>query len=176
MESLDLLIECLRFSHTTLEIRMAQVEPAQAFVKQPGSGLVNPAAIYVHCVLDEDLGISRAAGAAPLSDKTGFGLRFGFEPRGDIDEAWAARLDFDLARFREWAAEVYARSETLLRSLSRDDVSRLVSNYEVIHKAGTVSYRERRMPLVFNAMDNVVLHTFEHAGEIAVLANLGKNP
>jgi hypothetical protein len=173
MDAKGLLLECLRFSHTTLEMRVDGRAPASFFEADAASGLVSPAAIYAHCVFNEDYCVARAAATPALCSAPDWRERFGFEPRGDIDVAWAAGLHYHLDDFRSYAESVYTRSESLLGAMSESEALRPVQNYEVLRQDGKTSYRERQMPVVFNVMDIAVLHTFDHAGEIAVLNNLG---
>ncbi len=167
------MLECLRFSHTTLEMRVDGRARGKFFEADAASGLVSPAAIYAHCVFNEDYCVARAAGTPARCSAPDWRERFDFEPRGDIDVGWAASLRYKLDDFRAYAESVYSRSESLLGAMAESEALRMAQNYEVLRQDGKAAYRERQMPVVFNVMDIAVLHTFEHAGEIAVLNNLG---
>ena len=100
--------------------------------------------------------------------------RLGFEPFADIRTEWAAALEYDVDLMREYADAVYRRSDAFFAALTEEEASRPVQNWQVIRENGALRYAERQMPMPFAFMDNVTLHTVDHAGEIAIVTNLAR--
>ena len=174
MEKIELVRELLAFAHTLMEAEVDRRVEDQFFVAQPRAGVVSAAGIYAHSLMDEDHAISKLLGSPLLFASGQWAERLGFEPRGDITPDWAAGMKFEVAHLREYATALYARSDSALAALAPDAADRLVRNWEPIREDGQMRFAERQMPFLFSFMDNVVLHTVGHLGEIAVVMNLAR--
>ena len=175
MNAVALTRESLAFVHTMIELRVDAADPRTFFVARPGSGVQSAAAIYAHTVIGEDHFVSERLGQPLLYESNGWRGRLGFEPSAELRPEWATMLTGGLEHLRAYAEGVYARSDAWLAALSKEDSERLVQNWQVIREVGgKVRYNERQVGTLVGLLENVTLHTIGHAGEIAVVMNLGR--
>lgn len=156
----------LEHSHTFLDFRLAGIANDDIIRTIPGATISSIAHIYVHAVMTEDEAISRALGHEPLRH----------------DEPYAAVLPSGIAVTPEWdptgffdptvhdyVAAVRQRGLAGLPALGGSDIERDVPFYRLLVRDGRWDVAKEEVPLHFFLSDNVVLHTFEHIGEIAAL-------
>jgi len=124
----------------------------------PGANIVSMAAIYAHVVMAEDVFVHGVQAKPPIFQSGHWEANTGVPFIGSpptMTEEWAARVQMDLSRFNDYAALVYADTESYLSSVPDDALDRPLG------QAGfTLGY----------VLANVIgAHAPQHAGEIAAL-------
>jgi hypothetical protein len=144
--------------HRILEQAIGDCQPAMASNCLPGAKINSIGAIYAHTVFGED-GILHGAGRGitPIYFSGGWSQKVGLEmPQGGLEPDWNPSIDLGL--FREYAAAVYAETDSFLASASDEDLAREIN-------LGFVP----PMPLSTLIANVLVWHTATHQGEISAL-------
>lgn len=150
-------------AHELLEGTMQGVTPEQAHWLPPG--IANPlAASYVHVITSEDSVFGgMLKGGAPLmagewAGKVGLSE---MPPTADWD-AWARRVQVDLAALSSYAQAVYAATDEYLAGLTDEDLERPVD-------LSSWGMGEQTLGWLLSLM---MVHIGWHTGEIACLKGL----
>ncbi len=125
----DLLRDCLKNSHETLEGTMQGVTDEVAHY-QPAGKALPIAAAYVHAIVSEDLLLNMMVRKTPSLLDTGWAEKLGTNaPHPAMDETWETtfpewtkNLKVDLAAFQQYSQAVYAQTDEYLASLKDEDL------------------------------------------------------
>ncbi|MBP7832437.1 MAG: DinB family protein [Candidatus Levybacteria bacterium] len=125
MNAVDLLKLQFKNAHETLEGTMNDVGPEVAHVRELGKALPVGAA-YSHAVCSEDILLSKfvAQKDTIMKDPESIGLSElmpGFD-EWDKHAMWAQNVTVDLEKFRKYAKEVYAATDSYLETLKDEDL------------------------------------------------------
>ncbi len=152
----------LQFAHNTFEQVVADVDDETLHLRPAGATTNAICAIYAHAVMAED-GIvnGMVMGLMPIfnadwSAKTGVPLR----PAPNMDDAWAAQITMNLPAFREYAAAVYAATDTVLAEMDDASAERILD---------TPFGKQPAQEFIGNL---AVTHAWGHMGEIAALKGI----
>jgi hypothetical protein len=164
------LLEALRQARLYLEIKLDLCPPEVLFERLPGATIQSVASIYTHAVLTEDAFVHRAMQSTePLFASPAWASRIAFPPNVGIDVEWARDFRPDMRALRDYADAVYAATDACFDSTPEQDLARLVPKHRAVLQDGPPAIERREVPLWFVFMDDVVLHTAEHTGEISAL-------
>jgi hypothetical protein len=164
------LLEALRQARLYLEIKFGLCPPDILSERLPGATIQSIAAIYTHAVLTEDAFVHRSMlSTDPLFASPAWSSRIAFPPNVGINTEWARDFRPDLRALREYADAVYAATDVCLASAADEDVARMVPKHLAVLREGRPAIEQREVPLWFVLMDDVILHTAEHTGEISAL-------
>lgn len=156
----------LEHSHRYLDFRLAAATNEDLMRTFPGATIASPAHIYVHAVMTEDQAISRALGKEPLRLEAPYAEAL--PPGVVVTPEWDSAGFFEPLVHR-YVAAVRSRGVAGLARLTPEDVARLVPFHRLVQRDGRWDVESLDIPLHFFLNDNVIMHTFEHAGEIAAL-------
>jgi len=156
----------LEHSHQYLDFRLAAATDEDLTRRIPGATITSPAHIYVHAAMTEDEAISRSMGKEPLRMEAPYAAAL--PPAVAVTPEWDNAGFFDPTVHR-YVAAVRARGVSWLLELSADAAARLVPFHRLVQRGGRWEVESRDIALHFFLNDNIIMHTFEHAGEIAAL-------
>lgn len=158
MNAIELMREQYALAHQLFESTMADVTaPVAASV--PAGTIQHIGSIAAHAIMSEDMMTSMAMGVAPLFRGSDWFGRLGV-PETQIpqnSDAWAAGIHLDVDAFKQYTAEVFARTMNWLGTVDEASLNREVDGpfgkTTVLRLTGGVS----------------LYHLAEHTGEIAAI-------
>jgi DinB superfamily len=169
MQVAELLLESLRQARVYLEARMDVCGEDVLYRRLPGSSLQSIGAIYAHAVVTEDSYVRRALqGSEPLFESSEWRARAALPPKVELNPGWAEAFAPDPRALRDYARAVYANTDDHLSRISDDALTRTIREYMAAYEDRAV-IRQRDVTVAFHFMDNVILHTVEHAAEMSAL-------
>ena len=168
MRVAELMLASLQQSRVYLEMRMDVCPPDGLLRRLPGSSLQSIAAIYAHAVITEEASVHDMLGREPLYQAPQW-RRLGLPPQVWLDPAWAATFEPDVPALRSYASAVYDATDGYLTDRMDDSLEEQVTRHMARYEEGQGVIREVTVSRAMLLMDNVVLHTVEHAAEIGAL-------
>ena len=163
MQTVEVLSQLISECHEWFEATVSDVTAEQAHWHPPG--VANPiCAVYAHVVAGADVTVNTILNARPPLMRNHGGGKAGLsKPPGPGDwHEWAANLQIDLDIYRPYARAVYSCWAEYLKSLSDNDLERVV-DLSMFGMAG------RSLAQVLGMQ---VEHFSGHCGEIAALKGL----
>jgi uncharacterized damage-inducible protein DinB len=152
-----------KMAHDWLEGAMGDVNTAQAHYQPQGK--VNPiGGQYGHVLVAEDVWLAMIGGRKPVLASSHAGKTGLSEPPPEAGEwsAWARRVKVDLPAARAYAQAVYAATDSILGSLSDQD----------LEKPFDMSSMGMGMQNNAMALNLTLLNDFSHTGEISAIKGL----
>lgn len=164
MNSINLLRLQFQNAHETLEATISDVTPEVAHVRELGKALPVGAA-YAHAVCSEDIMLSKLIKHTDLvmKDAASIGLSElmpDFE-HWDKHAMWAQNVTVDLEKFKNYAKEVYAATDSYLKTLKDEDLDA---------ETDMGQFGKYKLGFALSAM--ILLHVANLTGEISAAKGL----
>ena len=158
MDSKTTLRQQMQTFHGIMESAIGDCNEALMAHSFAGGKVNSIAAIYAHTVMSEDgLLNGLVRGGTPLYYRDGWAGKIALDmPRGSMEPNWD--VAYDPALFRQYAAAVYAETDTYLASVSDDELAKIVD-------AGFAP----AMPVESFVANILAWHVATHQGEISAL-------
>lgn len=153
MDALTLLRDQAANANRILQQVFEPVTPEQASWRAPGSLANTIGATFTHVYFGEDQMVHSATGSPTVFESGGWRERLGF----DGDSMWTYSGAFDPKKQLEYANAVTAATSDYLASLSPDALEELIET------------PRGPQPRVGRLSVYLVVHKFQHQGEIAAL-------
>jgi hypothetical protein len=158
MDSKTTLRQQMQTFHGILESAIGDCNNTLMANQFPGGKINSIAAIYAHTVLSEDgLLNGLVRGGTPVYYRDGWAAKIGLEmPQGTMEPNWD--VTYDPALFRQYAAAVYAETDTYLAGVSDGELAKTVDP----------SFAPA-MPVEAFVANVLAWHVATHQGEISAL-------